>query len=134
MKQKSFSIQLVIIGSFGLFFYMFFALATSIYRDFKLQSQIDRFEEEVNGLAEMTHEKPEDVAYFSSEEYKDRYAKENLNLLNPGEKLIVIPKEDLVVEKGPVQIMTDKVTPNAVLNLPHRYQWWEYFFGQHPFS
>ncbi|MBU0577773.1 hypothetical protein KJ742_00815 [Patescibacteria group bacterium] len=105
-------------------------MATSIYRDYKLESQIQRFEQDINELAEMAQQKPEDVMYFASKEYKDRYAKESLGLLNPGEKLLIIPDEEQVIERGPVELMTDKVSTSFVLEMSNRQQWWQYFFGQ----
>ena len=120
----------MVIGGFIFFFYMFFALATSIYRDYKLESQIQKFEANIDNLADLAQQKPEDVSYFASEQYKDRYAKENLNLLNPGEKLIIIPEEERIVEKGPVELMTDKFDPKSIMGKSNIVQWKEYFFGQ----
>jgi len=117
-------------GGFFFFFYMFFALATSIYRDYKLETEIDSFEDVINALAERANQKPADLKYLQSDEYKDRYAKENLNLLNPGEKLIILPDPERNVEQGPVQLMTEILSPDSVLNKPNNQQWWAYFFGQ----
>lgn len=130
MQRKSFIFQLLIMGGFFFFFYMFFALATSIYRDYKLETEIEIFEGEINNLADRANQKPSDLKYLQSDEYKDRYAKENLNLLNPGEKLIILPDPDQNVEQGPVELMTDILSPDSVLNKPNNRQWWEYFFGQ----
>ncbi len=130
MQKKSFTFQLLIMGGFFFFFYMFFALATSIYRDYKLETEIETFEDEINNLADRANQKPSDLKYLQSDEYKDRYAKENLNLLNPGEKLIILPDPDHNVKRGPVELMTDILSPNSVLNKPNNTQWWEYFFGQ----
>jgi cell division protein FtsB len=129
-RTKSFTFQLVVIGGFVFFIYMFFTLATSIYRDFKLESEIEKFEQDINNLADMAQQKPEDVDYFASIEYKDRYAKESLGLLNPGEKLIIIPQEDRVVTQGPVELQTEKYDPKMVLGKNKPQQWWEYFFGK----
>ncbi len=115
-------------GGFILFFYIFFALATQIYKDYKLQQHIEDFQGRIDELAQFARQKPEDVAYFSSPQYKDRYAKENLNLLNAGEKVIVIPSEDQVVIRGGAD--TGGSLPQEVLDLPNPNQWWEYFFGQ----
>lgn len=130
IRNKSLTFQMLVIGGFIFFFYMFFALATSIYRDYKLESQIQRFEADINDLADLAHQKPEDVEYFASEQYKDRYAKENLNLLNPGEKLIIIPEEQRITEQGPVELMTDKFDPLSVFGKSNPMQWREYFFGK----
>jgi cell division protein FtsB len=129
MTKRPFSTQLIIIGGFILFFYGFFALTTSIYRDYKLEGQIQKFQADIDKLADLAHRKPEDVAYFDSLEYKDRYAKENLNLLNPGEKVIIIPSVDQIVRKGPSILTAVPPVSVAVLGMPHPRQWWEYFFG-----
>lgn len=130
MQKKSFTFQMFIMGGFFFFFYMFFALATSIYRDYKLETEIETFEDEINNLADRANQKPFDLKYLQSDEYKDRYAKENLGLLNPGEKLIILPDPNQKVEQGPVQLMTERLSPDSVLNKPNNRQWWEYFFGQ----
>ncbi len=119
--------QLIIIGGFLMFIYIFFSLATNIYRDYRLEAHIKNFEDEINELAEKARQKPKNVEYYRSERYKDKYAKENLNLLNPGEKLIIIPQEDQVVKYE--EVIIDKTNHATVLRLPIRNQWWEYFFG-----
>ena len=127
-KSKSFVTQLVIVGGFLVFLYIFFALATSVYKDYRLDASIGRFEDEINQLADKARQKPKGVAFYQSSQYKDRYAKENLNLLNPGERLIVIPQEDKIVKSEVV--LAVKTDFSAVLKLPNRNQWWEYFFGR----
>lgn len=126
-KSKPFLLQLVIVGGFLIFLYIFFALTTSVYRDYKLETNIDKFGQEIERLAEMANQKPKDVLYYKSDEYKDKYAKENLNLLNPGEKLIIIPQEDQIVKS---EVIIEKSYHASVLKLPNRNQWWEYFFGK----
>jgi cell division protein FtsB len=126
-RNKPFVLQLIIVGGFLVFIYIFFALATSIYRDYKLEVNIEKFEDEIRELAEKAHQKPEDVKYFESEQYVDKYAKENMNLLNPGEKLIIIPQEEQVVRYE--EIIVNPLDHKRVLKLPIRNQWWEYFFG-----
>ena len=129
-RNKSFTFQFIVLGGFIFFFYMFFALATSIYRDYNLESEIERFEGEINRLAETARQKPEDVAYYASKQYKDRYAKESLNLLNPGEKLIIIPEENRIVQQGPAVLKDDTFDHAELLNKSNPVQWREYFFGK----
>ena len=129
MNNRPFTIQLIILGGFILFFYIFFALAAQIYKDYRLQKHIEEFESKIEELADLANRKPQDIEYFSSKEYKDRYAKESLNLLNPGEKLIVIPQEEQKIVKGRSNLLAGK-TSQSILDLPNRNQWWEYFFGE----
>ncbi len=126
-RNRPFVLQLVIVGGFLLFLYIFFALATSIYRDYQLEVNIQKFEDEITQLADLANQKPKDVEYFKSDEYKDKYAKENLNLLNPGEKLIIIPQEKKNIRFE--EIIIGNVDYSDILELPSRNQWWEYFFG-----
>jgi cell division protein FtsB len=124
-RQKPFTSQLIVIGGFLVFLYIFFALATSIYRDYKLERNIGDFQNEINKLAELAKQKPSDVKYYETSQYKDRYAKENLGLINLGEKVIIIPKEEPKTAVAPEALPT----PNLVLLRPIHEQWWEYFFG-----
>jgi len=125
-NNKPFITQLVIVGGFLIFIYIFFALATSIYRDYKLQVNIEKFESEIDHLAKMANQKPKDVLYYKSDEYKDKYAKESLNLLNPGEKVIIIPSDDVVITQEEI---SSHIKNPDILQLPYKNQWWEYFFG-----
>ncbi len=122
MKNKPFTTQLLIIGGFIAFFYIFFALTTQIYKDYKLEKHLSDFESKINELAHLANQKPDDVQYFSSEQYKDRYAKESLNLLNPGERLIVIPGENYELNRRK-SVLTASQPPSAVLDLPKARQW-----------
>ncbi len=129
MKQKPFTFKLLIMGGLVAFVYVFSALATSIYRDYRLERQIRDFQQKINELDSKAKEKPDTVKFFASAQYRDRYAKENLNLLNPGERLIVIPQEDINRQKGPQTIAVENVASEKVLKSPHPRQWWDYFFG-----
>ena len=125
-KNKPFVLQFIIVGGFLVFLYIFFALATAIYRDYKLEVNINNFDDEISNLAAMADQKPKDVEYYQSEAFKDKYAKESLNLLNPGEKLIIIPDEEQVVKS---EVVVNNMDNSTILKLPNRNQWWEYFFG-----
>lgn len=125
--KKPFFFQFIIVGGFLLFLYVFFALATSVYRDYKLDTDIQQFERSIEELARLAGQKPKDVAYFQSLQYKDRYAKENLNLLNAGERAIIIPREEQNVKQE--EITLKKPYFEQVLQMSSRHQWWEYFFG-----
>ena len=126
-KNLNLKTQLIILASFFVFFYVFFALASSIYRDYRLESHIAKFEADIAHMETLVYNKPNDIAYYESIQFKDKYAKENLNLINPGEKLIIIPKEDQNVRP---EFAPARYENEAVLSLPHPQQWWAYFFGQ----
>ena len=66
--------------------------------------------------------------YFTSEEYIDKIAKQNLGLINPGEEVIVLSpdvlSDEIIVDEG---IETDFARYSGLSN-PQ--QWWEFFFGE----
>ncbi len=108
---------------------MFFALASSIYQNYKLESEINEFQEKVDALSDLVEKRPAYLDYVLSDEYKDLHAKETQNLIKPGEQLIIVPDAEENVEKGPVDLMTDELSPESIINQPNSTQWWEYFFG-----
>lgn len=129
-KQHSFKFQLLVIGGFFAFFYMFFALVAAVYRDHKMEEQIARFEQEIERLALAAKQKPLDIEYHQTEEWKDFYAKQTLNLLNPGERVIILPSSDRITQQGEVELMADQLSPDSILNQAKPIQWKAYFFGQ----
>ncbi|QQR83551.1 hypothetical protein IPJ72_07280 [Candidatus Peregrinibacteria bacterium] len=126
MKRSPFTLQLMIIGGLMVVLYLFFSLTTLLYRDYKIDQNIKSFEQEIDHLAQLAYQKPKDVQYFESTQFRDLYAKESLNLLNPGEKLIIIPRETSVVKNEPAK---NTLQETSITQLPLHYQWWEYFFG-----
>ncbi len=92
-----------------------------------MNKQIEAFQEQ----NEKTHEKiqtlKDQIEYFESENYKDKYAKEILNKLNEGEKVLVIVEND---QKENVLI-----PESELINVSKKEQtcleaWKEYFFGK----
>jgi hypothetical protein len=125
-KNRPFFYQIIIVGGFLIFLFIFFALTKAVYRDYRLDLHIQSFEDEIDQLADLAHQKPRDVLYYQSSQYKDKIAKESMNLLNPGEKLIIIPQERKIVRS---EVIIDRFDHGDVLFLPNQNQWWEYFFG-----
>lgn len=127
MKPISFSSQLIIVGGFLIFIFLFFSLTKSVYEDYRLEQDFQSFEDAVNELEALAKRKPSDVAYFNSKQYRDRYAKENLNRINSGERVIIIPKEEQVVK---TEANGNRWSRGELLKRSNPEQWWEYFFGQ----
>lgn len=129
MQKKSFKFQVFILAMFLIFFFIFFAYTTSIYRNYKIETKIQGFEDEIDNTEEIVNSHPSELLYRQSSAFKDRFYKENLNVLKPGEISIVLPGSDQKVEQGPVQLMTEELSPDSVLNKPNYQQWKAYFFG-----
>lgn len=83
-KQLTIVIGLTVVG------FMAFGLALSFYRNILFEETLQNIEEQNERIAEGIELGYADLEYYRSAQYKDKYAKENLGKLNPGEKLIII--------------------------------------------
>lgn len=83
-KQLTIVIGLTVVG------FMAFGLALSFYRNILFEETLQNLQLENDKIAEGIREGYGDLEYYQSEQYKDKFAKENLNKLNVGEKMLII--------------------------------------------
>ena len=117
----------IIIIEFLLVGYLVYSLTKNVYNSYQVDKYIEAFETENAQIEEENRQKTEDYLYFTSEEYIDKIAKQNLGLVNPGEEVIILSpdvlSEDIIadeVEDG------DFATYSGMSNIE---QWWNFFFG-----
>jgi len=124
--------RLVLIVGFFVVAYMLYNLTVSIYENYQIEKHIAEFQTRNEDLQKENTQKQDDLAYYISKEYIDKIAKQNLNLINPGEKVIIIPDEDLIV--------MSQDEDNAALSEQIRAswsnekKWWKFFFSANPFK
>lgn len=129
-KKHNLQIQTMLIIGFVIISYMLFNLGISIYNDYQVNLRLKRYAAENQRISSDNLNKKEEYQYFNSDLFKDKYAKENLNKLNAGEKMIVLPeKTESFFEENPV--MSDKEEKiERIILISNRQQWKEYFFGK----
>jgi hypothetical protein len=92
-----------------------------------VDSYILTFEEENSQIEEENRRKTEDYLYFTSEEYIDKIAKQNLGLVNHGEEVIILSPDVLSDE---VAVSNDELSDFAKYSGMSNWElWWEFFFG-----
>ena len=89
--------KLIIVAEFLLVAYLLYSLTKNVYTTYQIDKYIETFETENVALEMENLQKTEDFLYFTSEEYIDKIAKQNLGLINPGEEVLVI-SPDVFVE------------------------------------
>jgi cell division protein FtsB len=124
--------RLVLIVGFFIVAYMLYNLAVSIYENYQIEKHIAEFEARNEELQNENQQKQDDLAYYISEEYIDKIAKQNLNLVNPGEKVIVIPDEDLIVLSQDED--TEALSEQIRASWSNPKKWWKFFFSSNPFK
>ncbi len=119
--------KLVIIIEFILVSYLLYSLTKNVYNSYKVDRYIQAFQEENDAIDAENQKKAEDYLYFTSPEYIDKIAKQNLNLVNPGEKVIILSADILDDQQGKENAETSEFAQYA--GLSNAKQWWMFFFG-----
>lgn len=102
-----FSKQVTIVSGLAVVGLMAFGLALSYYKNVIFDRQLDLVQERNKRLQQDIVDGYAELKYLESEQYKDKYAKENLGLLKPGEKVLLIDRPTDIV---PLSRATD-LTP-----------------------
>lgn len=120
--------KFVIIFEFFLVGYLVYSLTKNIYNSYQVDKYIEAFETENAQIEAENKQKTEDYLYFTSEEYIDKIAKQNLGLVNRGEEVIIL-SPDILSEEA-VTEETDSSGDYALdPGMSNVAQWWDFFFG-----
>lgn len=120
--------KFIIIAEFMLVAYLLFSLVSSVYRSYQIDIYIKKFEADNARIEEKYHKMLEDLEYYNSEAYQEKYAKENKGLVNHGEEVIVLPSELLENSATSAQIVDQNSQPLDDLSISEK--WWQLFFGE----
>lgn len=94
-KQMTIVVGLCVVGL------MAFGLALSYYKNILFDRQLGAMQERNAGLKQQITQGYNQLQYLQSEQYKDKYAKENFGLLRAGEKVLMVnvPDTPIVMEQ-----------------------------------
>lgn len=87
----------------------------------ELQEQIDDFESKNKNLEQLAQ-------YLQTDDFKEKEAKQKLNLVKEGEKVVIVKKSEIekTIEEA------EETKPEVEIDRPNYYYWWYYFFGIKP--
>jgi hypothetical protein len=91
-KQLTIVVGLTVVG------FMAFGLALSFYRNVLFEETLKQLSVQNDELRRQNAVSQDDLEYYRSAQYRDKYAKEHLGKIRPGEKALVI----LTAPKTPV--------------------------------
>ena len=83
-KQLTIIIGLTVVG------FMAFGLALSFYRNILFETTLQELEQQNKHIADDINQGYRNLEYYRSDQFKDKFAKENLSKLNKGEKVLLI--------------------------------------------
>ncbi len=125
-RRYSVTIQTIIIVGFCIIMYELFLITTSAYKDYKLTKYFKESKKENNILKDKNLNSKKDLLYFSSPQFRDKYAKQNLGKLKTGEKIIVFSEVKANIFYDNYE---EKKYERDITALPKTDQWYIYFFG-----
>lgn len=96
----------------------------ALQRNFALQQSVDRMQQEVELMELETEMLDFQKRYYESDEYLELAARERLNKVAPGEKVLIL-SETTVTDTG-----ASSTTPRETAPPPSNFsQWMSFFFG-----
>ncbi len=95
-KRLTIFIGLTVVGA------MAFGLSISFYRNILFDETLKELASRNRNLRTQIDLGLEELAYYRSHQYRDKYAKENLGRLNPGERVLILANDelDVLMEEG----------------------------------
>ncbi|MDD5740205.1 MAG: hypothetical protein PHO20_05580, partial [Candidatus Peribacteraceae bacterium] len=98
-KQLTIIVGLTVVG------FMAFGLALSFYRNVLFEQTLLDISNQNTALRRSIAAGYKELDYYRSVQFKDKYAKENMSMVKPGEKVLIIteqqrPLDETEVEQG----------------------------------
>lgn len=116
--------KFILIGEFVLVSYMLYALSSSVYRSYQIDKHIAQFEAENQRILDENQRLSADYEYYSSLAYKEKIAKQNFGLINPGERIIIVPDGSVIAREEDV-LQQKSARKWEIMSNPRK--WWTFF-------
>lgn len=106
--------------------YVMAALVNLSAKNTAIREKADKVEEEIVVLENDVEALKAQIAYYESDVYKERFAREKLGLQTSGEQVVIVGRGD--AEKG-VKNDSDPVAQAALPQKSHIEEWGDFLFG-----
>ena len=109
-----------------LLFFVTYKLSHQVYRQNKVNEEVDALQAEIDQLDQENQDLNELISYLQTDDFKEKEAKDKLNLIKEGEKLILVKEHELQTETSRENI---KKETEIIVHHANYYWWWHYFFS-----
>ena len=121
--------KLIIITEICLVAYLLYSLTSNVYQGYQIDKYIEQFGQENDRIATENMRMSDNYDYYTSDQYIDKIAKQNLGLINPGEEVIIItPEDELLVENE--ADATEEARQLSIYALSNPQKWGKFFFDR----
>ena|SRR3989344_230594 len=101
------------------------ALSREIYQNVRTKKEVGKLERTAQDLEGRNTALKETISYLQSDIYREKAARENLNLQIPGEVAVALPTAVTGATK-----QTGALEKSLRKDLSNARKWWAYFFGK----
>ena len=132
MRKYFKSGKILLWGILILAIYMFIVLATETSRNYNLRSKSDSLESQITQLEEQIQDLGYKITYYKTDSYRERLAREKLNVAAPGENVVIIKddKRNNKNESNPLNSSILKTDEESLSEKPNYQQWRIFLFGK----
>lgn len=126
-KQLTIVVGLTVVG------FMAFGLALSFYRNVLFEQTLEDIRVQNTTLRLRIANEYKELDYYRSTQFKDKYAKENLSMVRPGEKVLIITdqqhaSDNTDLEEGSFTEEREAAYLELLRQMPVFEHWKLYFF------
>jgi len=118
---------LVAILLLAVLLYITYRLSNQVYRQNQINTEIMKLQTEITNLNQENQDLNELIGYLQTDEFREKEAKDKLNLIKEGEQLVLVKEKEMQIE----QMNRESAQKQAeiVVNHENYYWWWHYFFS-----
>ncbi len=123
----------ILVGFLALAVLLFIPSLNEYKRNKKINEEIEKLNKQAEQLKESNNQLIEKIEYFKTEAYKERVAKERLNMQKQDEQIVSVKQsvsavvDDVESDGGNIEISKMKVENRN--EDPNYRKWFNYFFG-----
>ncbi|OGC81123.1 MAG: hypothetical protein A2788_00855 [Candidatus Abawacabacteria bacterium RIFCSPHIGHO2_01_FULL_46_8] len=123
---KQATLKVVITVGLILAIYILFAYLQNIYKAYQIDLQIEGLQDELIVINDENNKLKRSLEYLKTPAFREKSAKEQLNLKREGEEVIILKRPAEAADDG--EILTPR-KPADLQKLPNHLAWLTYFFG-----
>ncbi len=98
-----------------------FGYARAYYQDYLVKQQISQLQDQAKSLEAKKMELLEVLKYVKSDSFAEEKARTELNMVKPGEQVLVVPKAEVADNRQ------EKNSMVGFSNISNYKKWWQYF-------
>jgi cell division protein DivIC len=106
--------------------YVTYRLSNKVYKRNQINKEVMKLQTEIANLNQENQDLNELINYLQTDDFKEKEAKDKLNLIKEGEQLVLVKEKESQLQEI---VEEEKSKTEVVVNHANYYWWWYYFFN-----